>query len=117
MTTTIRPTGHEHVDRLERSAFADAAADAARSLSEHGHALVDLMPGDATHYTIGVFAHPARREPYTVCLVSPRGWSYPWMGTPLSADYVEAKWADHPWTAAVLTRFLAELAAALAEGD
>lgn len=115
MPNTITYSCYEHVDRLDATHFTAAAADAAEQLAAHRHAIVDFCPGDATGYTIGVFHHPDRRDPYTVCLISPQGYSYPWRGQRLSYDYVTAKWTrDHEWTGAVLTRFLNALAD---EGD
>lgn len=113
----------ERVDALGQWEFDDKATMAASMLTGHGHAYVDLQPGDATTYKIVIVqpliaAHPGR---------SATGWTiYPdtyWVGTsfgPLwqyspknlySWDYVADKWvpgqrAHTEWTARVIARFL-----------
>lgn len=114
----------EHpVDELDQYEFDDKAAMAASMLAGHGHAFVDLQPGDATTYKIVVV------QPLIAFRLSDTGWMlYPdtyWVGTsfgPLyqwhphnsghtSWDYVLSKWVagnggTAEWTARVIARFL-----------
>lgn len=122
------------VDELDQSEFDEKAEMARAMLAGHGHAYVDLQPGDATTYKIVVVqpliaVHPQQSE---------TGWKiYPdtyWVGTsfgPLSQwnpeaemdwDYVCGKWViglrGHvEWTARVIARFLNTLAATMRNED
>jgi hypothetical protein len=129
MSDTTHPA-----DELDQWEFDDKAAMAVSMLRGHGHAFVDLQPGDGTTYKIVVVqplraVHPMR---------SPTGWEIVpdryWFGSsfghlypmnPMGGyhwDYVRDHWlsdersASAPWTARVLARFLNALCDRLA-GD
>lgn len=111
------------VDSLDQFEFDDKASMAASMLAGHGHAFVDLQPGDGTTYKIVVVqpliaAHSNR---------SATGWTiYPnayWVGTsfgplyptPLKGGYDWGYVLEHfvygnggtaEWTARVIARFL-----------
>ncbi len=109
-------TGHKYVDELDALAFMDAATDTVTALLDRGYAVVDLIPGDATHYQIFVIATPERHDPYIVGLVG-FGATYPWRPSHVSLRYAQEKWggdgASHEWTGAVVCRFLNAVAAQL----
>lgn len=95
------------VDELPQVEFDAAAKSALDSLVEHGHAFVDLQPGDATRYKIVVVKHPLCDDD-RLWVASTFGGLAEIPDTKLHWDYVSSHMLarEHEHTARVITRFL-----------
>lgn len=125
------PTDNEIADiitsRLNVHHIETAARYAAMQLAEVGSARIELTPGDATVYRIGIFSKDAPifrdgelvrgTRDYWVALFMGTGTAYEWSGDhDLHWSYVGSKWGDGGMhTGVVLAAFLNRLAALLGD--